>query len=204
MSLLDGLEKINFNGTWLPLNLSVYSLNEEMIARMKTTGCYRLILAIESGSDRVLKEVINKPLTTKKVREIVKIGKKYDLELVGFFVIGLPGETKKEIQMTVNFAEELDLDYFIFSIATPYPGSKLYDICQKNGYLVNNFSYDKLSVHHGLIKTSEFSPEELEHIRQYEWRRILFSSKQKIERLKKITGMNDDEIQKWRDGELKI
>jgi radical SAM superfamily enzyme YgiQ (UPF0313 family) len=204
MHLLRGLKKMKFNGTWLPLNLSIFSLDEEMIALMKATGCYRLILAIESGSDKVLREVINKPLTTKQVRKTVEIARKYDFELVGFFVIGLPGETKEDIQMTVDFAEELELDYFIFSIATPYPGSRLYEVCREKEYLVKDFSLDKLSVHRGLIRTPEFEPEELENIRQNEWKRIIFSSKKKIERLKKMTGMNDEEIKRWRDGELKF
>lgn len=203
INLLKLLKARGFDGSWLPLNLAIFSLDEEMLALMRETGCYRLILAFESGSDRVLKDVINKPLTVAQSRETVRLAKKYDFEIVGFFVIGMPGETKEEIQMTVDFADELDLDYFIFSIATPYPGSQLYETCKRKGYLVENFTLDKLSVHRGLIRTPEFDPEYLENIRQNEWRRILFSSQRKIERLKQITGMTDEEIKIWRDGELK-
>jgi radical SAM superfamily enzyme YgiQ (UPF0313 family) len=199
LKILEGLKRYKIG--WVPLNLGVKQINEEILEKMKESGCYRIVISIESGSERVLREVMNKDIDLEKVRKIVKFARCIDLEVIGAFVIGMPGESMKEIYQTVHFAEELELDYFILSIATPYPGTRLLEICKEKGLLVDDFSLEKLGISRGCIKTSQFSPEDLERIRKEEWRRIIFSSEEKIQRLMKITGMSKKEMELWQAGE---
>lgn len=199
LRILEGLKIYKIN--WVPLNFSVNGLNEELLEKIKESGCYRIVLSIESGTERVLKRIMNKNVDLQEVRKIVKFARQLDIEVIGVFVIGMPGETLGEIYKTVNFAEELDLDYFIFSIATPYPGTRLFDICKDCGFLIPEFSLEKLRISQGCIKTPEFCPDDLERIRHEEWARILFSSERRVQRLMRITGMNRQEIELWRRGE---
>lgn len=88
-------------------------------------------------------------------------------------MIGFPGETKEDIQRTVDFAKEIGTDYCCFYIVTPLPGTELYRFCEENGYLVHSENKDyKFS--QGNIKTPEFTPEFLEEIRYTAWKNINF------------------------------
>jgi radical SAM superfamily enzyme YgiQ (UPF0313 family) len=61
--------------------------------------------------------------------------KKAGLEVCGYFVFGLPGENKETIEMSVNFAKDLDLDLVTFNIATPHPGTDLFAYLEDNHFL---------------------------------------------------------------------
>jgi radical SAM superfamily enzyme YgiQ (UPF0313 family) len=53
----------------------------------------------------------------------------------GFFIIGLPGEKPETVRKSIDFAKELDLDFASFFIATPYPGTPLYELAVNEGYI---------------------------------------------------------------------
>jgi anaerobic magnesium-protoporphyrin IX monomethyl ester cyclase len=128
-----------------PNGISVNTLDRDLIANMKKSGCYRLFLAIESGNQFVLDHIIKKGLSLEKVKAVSSVLKEFDIEVNGCFVIGLPGETKEHIQDTIDFAMRLGLDTVAFSIATPYPGSELYEMCKDN-IISDDFSKFRLNI----------------------------------------------------------
>jgi len=151
-----------------PNGLAVNTLNESLLSLMKASGCYSVSLAIESGSKEVLEKIIRKPVDLDKARRLVKYAKSIGLRVTGFFVIGFPGETRKQIMETVSFIEELDFDSVGLMIATPYPGTELLQICTRENLLtVEAEKIDYLRLRHskgarGIIKTDEFDPGYLE------------------------------------------
>ncbi len=100
-------------------------IDEEMVGLMKESGCDMVYIGIESGSDRVLKSV-NRVVTTENCLNAVRLLKKYGIKIMGYFIIGLPGETEQEIFQTVNFALNLPLDYIQVNVLVPVPGSSIY------------------------------------------------------------------------------
>lgn len=103
----------------------VSSIDEETIELMKRAGCIRIHLGIESGNERVLRR-IKKNISLEQAKEEVLLAKKAGLDVLVYFMIGLPGETKKEVLETIEFALQLDSDYATFNIAIPYPGTEMY------------------------------------------------------------------------------
>jgi len=106
-------------------------INEDFVKQIKELKCYGLYVGAESGSDRVLKEIINKGITTEKVETSIKICHKYKIEVETSFVIAFPTETKKEINKTMEFMYYLFKKYdnvFFWApkIYTPYPGTPLF------------------------------------------------------------------------------
>jgi len=146
-----------------PNGVHVNTLDEDLLQIMKRSGCYRLFLGIESGNPYILNSIVEKGLSLARVREVVKLIKRLDMETVGFFVLGLPGETKDTMKDTVEFAKSLDLDHAQFSIATPYPGTDLYDQCKSMGYLKNE-DLSKLWVGCANISTDAFSSEDVQKV----------------------------------------
>ena len=106
----------------------VDSLNEKMIKMMKDSGCIQLDFGIESGSQRVLDDIIEKKTNLKQVEEVFRLCRKYKIRTLVSLIIGFPTETKEEMYKTFNLAKKIKADFFILSIATPLPGTRLYDL----------------------------------------------------------------------------
>ncbi len=120
-----------FNG------LRVDRVDEELLFKLKKAGCYRVSIGIESGNQGVL-DNIGKNITLEKVRNAVALIKKAKIECLGFFILGLPGETEKTMQETINFAKELKLDFAKTGIVSPFPGTPLYQQWEKEGRILSH------------------------------------------------------------------
>jgi anaerobic magnesium-protoporphyrin IX monomethyl ester cyclase len=115
--------------------LTVRFIDDEMASLLKNAGLKIAVLAIESGSQRVLKEIIDKPLKLNEVSGAVKALRKQNLSIHSFFIIGFPGETAQDRKLTRDFIVSTGFDWNGIFIATPFPGSRLYDLCREKGYI---------------------------------------------------------------------
>jgi anaerobic magnesium-protoporphyrin IX monomethyl ester cyclase len=117
------------------------SINEENLRNMKESGCHKLTFGIESGSDVVL-GIMNKKQNSDDVRRSISLCKKFGIETKGFFMLGFPGETKEQMQQTIDFSIELDLDTAFFYVVRAFPGTELFSDIINNG--TNLLTYDDL------------------------------------------------------------
>jgi magnesium-protoporphyrin IX monomethyl ester (oxidative) cyclase len=157
-AILSGFIERDYRFTWTTPNaVAIVTLDAPLVGLMKKSGCEMLTIAIESGSERVLKEIIHKPVSKDKAREVRRIARESGLKIQTAFIIGFPGETKEEIEETKNFAAELQCDWNQISIATPFPGTEMYEICEKNNFFVKADS-DLERYRYGFanIRTGEF------------------------------------------------
>jgi len=97
-----------------------------VLKNMKLGGCYSIAYGLESGDASILKG-ISKNTTLEQGRQAVRYSKEVGLKVIGYFMLGAPGETLETIDKTVDFAISLGLDHAQFSIATALPGSELYE-----------------------------------------------------------------------------
>jgi len=147
-----------------PNGVRADTLDEKLLRKMKRSGCKKIRVAPESGVQRVVNEIIGKNLDLKSVERAVVLCKKVGIKVGCFFVIGLIGETKEDIKETINFAyklRQLGAESFIFSIATPVYGTRLYEEAKRGGFLRECFSDDALAAVEPLIETPEFSADDL-------------------------------------------
>lgn len=121
-------------------------VSEELILKMKEAGCYKIAIGVESGNQRVL-DVIDKKTTLSQLRKVFRLLKKHGLETSGFFVLGIPGENELTMKETIKFAKVLDPDYVQFTIANPFPGTRLYSIVKEKGRFLKK--YDDFSAFTG-------------------------------------------------------
>ncbi len=163
LEIFDMMISENLEMLWTtPNGVALWAMDDAVLLKMKQSGCYRLCLALESGDKDVLHKIINKPLDLKKAKHLIALAYKYGFETDAFFVIGFPGETKEQIRRTFKFARSLKVSNVNYYIATPYSGTRLYDVCVKDNCLVEDFQSDTLGVKKGVISTPEFTPAELE------------------------------------------
>jgi len=134
------------------------------------TKCWKLSLPFETGkkSTAKLMNLGNKWIEFEYAYDLINKLKENNIKTAGFFIIGYPGETLKDMQETLDFANSLPLDGRNIHIATPYPGSPLYKLCKENNYLVTDGEelYKNLLYTKGLIKTPDFTPQEVENLKK--------------------------------------
>jgi anaerobic magnesium-protoporphyrin IX monomethyl ester cyclase len=125
-------EKLN-HVPWILINgIRANLADEELLKHMKEAGLLRLAFGVETGDEDIL-ESIDKRVTHDQIRAAFKNAKKVGLETVGFFIIGLPGDTEETMEKTIRFACELDPLVANFSMMTPYPGTKVWEQVHRNG-----------------------------------------------------------------------
>jgi len=167
-NICDLIVKRGLSIEWFtPNGVRADTLDEKLLKKMKRSGCKKIRVAPESGVQRVVDQVIKKNLDLRSVERAVVLCKKVGIKVGCFFVIGLIGETKEEIEETIKFAyklRQLGADSFIFSIATPVYGTRLYEQAKRGGFLRECFSDEALAAAEPLIETPEFTADELREL----------------------------------------
>jgi radical SAM superfamily enzyme YgiQ (UPF0313 family) len=166
MKLCDEMIKLDYNIKW-KCETRVNLVDEKLLKKMKEAGCYVIAYGIESGVQKNL-DFLAKGVKLEDIQKGVKMTKDAGIEVEAYLIIGIPGETKEEVEETIRFAKELDVDYVQFSILTPLPDTELYKYAKEHGLIreVNwsKFSYfgDKANV---TMKLENFTPEELQALK---------------------------------------
>jgi len=127
---------------WYPQGgLRVDRVNRELFDLMVKAGCYRIPFGIESGSQLIL-DTIKKGIKLEQVVNAVKWANEAGLETLGYFMLGLPGETEDTIKETISFSQKLNLHYAKFALTIPLPGSPLYANWEKDN-LIKTHDWEK-------------------------------------------------------------
>jgi radical SAM superfamily enzyme YgiQ (UPF0313 family) len=131
---------------WVTIHgMKVNNTDAELFKLMKAAGCKRVGFGIENGDDEVLRKVIKKGQTVEMARQAMKWAKEAKLQTMAFFIYGMPGETEESMEKTTRLALELDPDLAHFLMATPYPGTEMWDILVKSGHITPG-NWDKLAI----------------------------------------------------------
>lgn len=184
-SLFSKLEEYHLN--WCtPNGVMVQTLDEEMIKLMAKSGAYQMSFAIESGSERVRRDLIGKFVPPKeKVKKLVDIARDNGVQVHGLFVLGFPGETKEEIEASLRYPAEVGFGSVSFFNLSPLPGSRIFEECLKKGYIdsrkaqPNNFRSPEIKIPQTSPDYFGFTPQELVTRIEEETQRFHENSKKK-------------------------
>lgn len=116
----------------------VSSPTPETVEWLAKAGCKRIHFGIESGSNKTLK-TIKKSIDTDQAIAAVAMAKKHGIQVLTYFMLGLPGETVEDMRETIRFAKKLDPDYSTFSVTVPYAGTEMYEDGLKQGVIPVDF-----------------------------------------------------------------
>lgn len=157
------LKELNKRGIRVefPNGIAVYAIDDEIAKLLKQSGVTTVQLAVESCCDYVLKTVIDKPHTVRQIREAVRILRENGILVHAFIVIGLPGEMPVHREESLRTIKDIGFDWVYFFIAAPIVGSRLYQICMENGYMVKK-DYKNHIVSRGSIKAPGVDPQLIE------------------------------------------
>lgn len=137
LDLCRELIKRNCRFHWLGMTRANL-VDDELLTEMKKAGCEELFFGIESGNSRVRNEVIGKNLTDEEIKKAIILCQKHKIRASVFLMLGFPGETKKELEDTVNFGMKFKPDFIGVHLTLPLPGSEIFRIAQKEGQIPND------------------------------------------------------------------
>ncbi len=138
----------------------VDTVHPEMLALMKKAGCHQISYGFESADEEILKN-INKKAGTDKAREAVAMTRRAGIDVRGAFMIGNPGETTGSIRKTMEYSKNLGIQFAIYNITTPFPGTELYAWAQQHGLLAHT-EWSRYDLSHSILELPTISAEEVE------------------------------------------
>ena len=126
--LFNELTRRNLGVTWDASNgVIAAACKEEVLAAAAASGCTGLIIGMESGNPKILREV-KKPGTVKHFMRAAELLRRHpQIYSCVFLMLGFPGETLSMMYDTLNVAREMDLDWYKIAILQPLPSTPIYD-----------------------------------------------------------------------------
>ena len=170
-------------------------VNEPLLKAMKDGNCKMISFGIESGSPRLL-ELMKKGEKKEHIEKAVAMARKAGLKTRGTLILGFPTETREESLETIDFAKKLGLDFAKFSLATPYPGTALYNIAKERG-LITGKDWSRFNSQAGYSTYDPvFIPEgrtasEMKELQRLATKEFYLRPRQIMELITHITGWSD-------------
>lgn len=175
LKICEEIKKRQLNIPWA-IMARADCMDMEILTSMRDAGLVALKYGVESGVQEILQE-IGKSLDLQKVREAVHMTRELGIKIHLTFTFGLPGETRETIQKTVALAMELDPDSLQFSIVTPFPGSKYFEMLDNKGYILSKNWEEYDGYNRAVIRTDNLSSFDLEKALRHanrKWKRHAF------------------------------
>ena len=150
-----------------PFRANEKLLDPDMLRLAKQAGFWMIFYGVESGSQMIL-DSVKKNLRKEEIERAFRLTKKAGIRTYASFMIGNLGENRKTVQDTIDFALKLNPDFYGFAMATPYPGSELYEVAKDKGLISAGFEGYGLSRY--VMEGGELSARDVEELTQEAYR----------------------------------
>ena len=171
------IRKRGLDVTWV-CSSRADTVTKDLLIKMRKAGCSLIFYGIESGSQHVL-NLMNKGEKLEQIIKAVRWTKKAGIEAYGSFILGFPGETKAELEATINFAKKIGIDFAEFSTITAFPGTPLYEAAKKENALLSE-DWSQYTAGKPNVANPEITSRELTqylkkaYVGFYTWPRVVF------------------------------
>lgn len=126
-------------GVGFSIHARAETMKPKLIKALADAGCKHIVYGVESGSERIRREVMKRPVSNDRLVEIFEATKAAGIMVTANYMLGLPDETPDDLQATIDLhhrLDPLDFGYFVFY---PFPGTQLFQTCRQRGYLPENW-----------------------------------------------------------------
>lgn len=156
----------------------VNTVDASTLKLMKKAGCALLAYGVESANQKSL-DFLQKGETTAQAKKAFRLTRQAGIKTLGYFILGIPGETYVEAQKTVQLAIDLQCNYAQFSVLTPYPGTKLTRLATQRGWLAETAAHNPFDqdIRKPALLSPGWTPVKLKKIIREAHRRFYFRPK---------------------------
>ncbi len=178
IAICDELIKRKIDIKWAtPNGIAIWTLTKDALDKMKKSGCYRLTFGIETAHEETRRYIRKQHGSLEKMNEIIKYANKLGIWTIATFILGFPHETREDVEETIRFALESDLDFAFFFLPMPFPETELTEDYKRAG-LLGELKTDEwgkfLSGTHG-VATEHFTVEDLRNLQKEAYFRFIRS-----------------------------
>lgn len=146
------------------LHARVETVNQRMLVELAAAGCKHIVYGVESGSERVRREIMQRSATNQRFRDVFRWTREAGIMATANYIIGTPGETVAEMEQTLDLHAELqpaDFGYFVFY---PYPGTALFKQCLDLGYLPPDYLSQPALHRRSILRLPGVTPQDIDRI----------------------------------------
>jgi len=198
MDLFKGMIERGLALPWKSIATAVFRLDEAQIDLMRESGCTYVDIAIESGTTRVRRDIVRKPVDLEQAARIVRYLRQKGIFVAANLIMGFPTETWDEIRHSVRSLEDLEVDYVKLFTLVPLRNTRIWDMCIEHGLIPPDIPDSELNWNFGNMNCNEFTAAELSILRAFEWDRINFSTPERRERTAQMMGISLEELDRIR------
>lgn len=163
-------------------------VDEDMLQAMKQAGLVKLKVGIESVSDRIRNGIYGKNISMTQIEQLLRWARRLEIQVAGFFMLGAPTESAREIRDTIRFAASSDLQEANFSVTVALPATYLYEQAQTHSWLLPQ-SYGGYDYYHALrpaFTDTDLSARKLELYKKFAYLSFYLAPKRLRQTLKLI------------------
>jgi radical SAM superfamily enzyme YgiQ (UPF0313 family) len=135
-------------------------VDDEVLKAMRNAGCYFIQFGVESGSPRILKEIMNKGITREDTIRAFSLCRKYGILAGANIMFGSPTEKEEDAEMTLDLIKKIEPDVVSGYITNPLPGTFLYDYAKQHNLILTS-DLNQLSRHGEKTMKRELSDEKI-------------------------------------------
>lgn len=132
--ILDIIRTLNLHSVYQN-GLTLYALDRPMLQAFWDAGVRHLVLPVESGSERVLKQMMKKPLKMRISERVARDCRELGIYTNTNILIGMPGETKQDLEDARRNLKQVPTNWFNIACASPIVGSEMHEISRDKGYI---------------------------------------------------------------------
>lgn len=121
------------------LHARVETVTEDMIKMLADAGCSQITYGVESGSEDIRRTVMQRGVDNQRFHDVFEWTRNAGIQVTANYMLGLPGETRDDLQQTLDLAEQLETIDFAYFVFYPYPGTRLFGECIAKGYLPKDY-----------------------------------------------------------------
>jgi radical SAM superfamily enzyme YgiQ (UPF0313 family) len=149
-------------GAGFSINGRAETVDGALLEMLAGAGCRHVIYGVESGSERLRREVMRRPAPNRRILEAFRLTQKAGMLATANYMLGLPGETPEDVELTLAFNAELEPDDFGFFVFYPYPGTELFDLCRRDGLLPGDWDELPADDRRSILNLPGLSPADID------------------------------------------
>jgi radical SAM superfamily enzyme YgiQ (UPF0313 family) len=187
--LFVGMRDLRRPVEWI-CNSRVDAVDAETLGLMKNAGCRLISYGVESASPEILSRS-RKGISIEQSERAILLTRQAGILSMAYFVLGLPGETAESVEESIRFAQRLDPDYVNFHVATPFPGTDLYEEALEKGWLTTRNWEDYEEEGSAVLRAGELNPEDLVRAQARAMRAFYMRPRRLAKELARLRGWSD-------------
>jgi radical SAM superfamily enzyme YgiQ (UPF0313 family) len=165
-------------GALIPLKIKWFSQaslsvvkDRELLNLAQRSGCKGLFIGFESLSQENLRAMGKSTNRVSEYKDAIRMLHDHGIGIQGSFIFGMDHDDSSVFSDVIRFIEKTHLEAVLFSVLTPFPGTRIYETLQRENRIIDT-DWEKYDMNHVVFRPKKMTPEELQEGFNWAYRRL--------------------------------